>query len=80
MIAQFRQDLMQARNNQDLSIIPSSFEVQKTTYDSSQATVQVLERFKYPDYTELKQYTYLLKKSDRYWIIYDYEIKNLGTQ
>jgi hypothetical protein len=40
----------------------------------------VLEKFKYPDYTELKQYTYLLKRSDRYWIIYDYEIKNLGTQ
>lgn len=80
MIDQFRQELMQSRIDQEISIIPSSFEVQKTTYDSSRATVEVLERFRYPDYTELKQYTYLLKKSDRYWIIYDYEIKNLGTQ
>jgi len=80
MVERFRQELMQSRINQDIGIIPSSFEIQKTTYDSSEAVVQVLEKFKYPDYTELKQYTYLLKKSDRYWIIYDYEIKNLGTQ
>ncbi len=80
MMDQFRQQLMQARIEQDIGIIPSSFEVQKTSYDASQATVEVLEKFKYPDYTELKQYTYLLKKQDRYWIIYDYEIKNLGTE
>ncbi len=80
MIQQFRQELMQSRIDQDIGIIPTSFEVQKTSYDSREATVQVLEKFRYPDYTELKQYTYLLKKSDRYWIIYDYEIKNLGTQ
>ena len=80
MIDQFRQELMQSRIDQEIGIIPTSFEVQKTNYDPSEATVEVLERFKYPDYTELKQYTYLLKKSDRYWIIYDYEIKNLGTQ
>ncbi len=80
MIDQFRQELMQSRIDQEISIIPSSFEFQSTTYDASRATVEVLERFRFPDYTELKQYTYLLKKSDRYWIIYDYEIKNLGTQ
>jgi hypothetical protein len=80
MIDQFRQELMQSQIEQDIGIIPTSFEVQKTTYDASEATVEVLERFKYPDYTELKQYTYLLKKSDQYWIIYDYEIKNLGTR
>ena len=80
MIDQFRQELMQSRIEQEISIIPTSFEVQKTSYSPSQATVVVLEKFKYPDYTELKQYTYLLKRSDRYWIIYDYEIKNLGTQ
>jgi hypothetical protein len=80
MLDRFRQELMQSRIEQDIGVIPTSFEVQKTTYNATQATVEVLERFKYPDYTELKQYTYLLKKQDRYWIIYDYEIKNLGTQ
>jgi hypothetical protein len=80
MISQFRTQLMQPALQQDISVIPSSYEVQKTTYNAAEGTVQVLERFAYPDYTELRGYTYHLKKSERYWIIYDYEIKNLGTQ
>ena len=80
MVDQFRQQLRQATIQQDISVIPTSFEVRKTTYDRSEGTVEVLEKFKYPDYTELKAYTYHLKKSDRFWIIYDYEIKNLGTE
>ena len=80
MLGQFRTQLMQPALQQDISVIPSSFEVQKTTYSAAEGTVQVLERFAYPDYTELRGYTYHLKKSERFWIIYDYEIKNLGTQ
>ncbi len=80
MVDQFRQQLRQTTIQQDISVIPTSFEIKKTTYDSSEGTVEVLEKFKYPDYTELKAYTYHLKKSDRFWIIYDYEIKNLGTE
>ena len=80
MLAQFRQQLSQTKIRDDISVIPTSFDVQKTTYDASEATVTVLERFKYPDYTELKSYTYHLKKSDQYWIIYDYEIRNQGTE
>ena len=80
MVAQFRQQLQAMTIQQDISVIPSSFEVQKTSYDPSEASVQVLEKFKYPDYTELKAFTYHLKKTDRYWIIYDYEIRNQGTE
>ena len=80
MIDEFRQQLRAMTIRQDISVIPTSYQVLKTSYDSADATVQVLEKFKYPDYTELKQYTYHLKKSDRYWIIYDYEIRNQGTE
>jgi hypothetical protein len=80
MLDDFRQQLRQTTLRQDISVIPTSFEVQKTTYDPAEAMVQVLEKFKYPDYTELKGYTYHLKKSERYWIIYDYEIRNQGTE
>jgi hypothetical protein len=80
MVDQFRQQLRQVTIQQDISVIPTSFQVLKTSYDSAEATVQVLEKFKYPDYTELKQFTYHLKKSDRYWIIHDYEIRNQGTE
>jgi hypothetical protein len=80
MVDQFRQQLRQTTIQQDISVIPTSFEIKKTTYDAAEGTVEVLEKFKYPDYTELKGYTYHLKKTDRFWIIYDYEIKNLGTE
>ena len=80
MVAQFRQQLQARTIQQDISVVPSSFQVQKTTYDPSEATVQALEKFAYPDYTELKSYTYHLKKVDQYWIISDYEIRNLGTE
>ena len=80
MVDQFRQQLEARTIQQDISVVPSSFEIQKTTYDPSEATVQVLEKFAYPDYTELKSYTYHLKKVDQFWIISDYEIRNLGTQ
>ncbi len=80
MLGQFRQQLMSSRIEQDIIIIPTSFSIQKTTYSATDGTVQVMERFQYADYAEIKQYTYYLKKQDQYWIITDYEIKNLGTQ
>jgi hypothetical protein len=80
MLDQFKAQLRQTNIAQDISVIPTSFQVLKTTYDAEEATVLVLEKFKYPDYTELKDYTYHLKKSDRFWIIYDYEIRNKGTE
>jgi hypothetical protein len=61
-------------------VIPSAFEIQKTAYGPDTGTVQVLEKFRYADYTELKSYTYRLQRQDKYWIIVDYEIKNLGTE
>jgi hypothetical protein len=80
MLGQFKQQLMATTIDQDISVIPTSFEIQKTSYSPSEGTVQVLEKFAYADFTELKRYTYHLKKVDRYWIIDDYEIKNLGTE
>jgi hypothetical protein len=80
MVEQFRQDLRQERIDGDINVIPYAFEIQKTTYGPDTGTVQVLEKFRYPDYTELKSYTYRLQRQDQYWIIVDYEIKNLGTE
>jgi hypothetical protein len=80
MVDQYRKQIQQMSIQQDISVIPISFEVLKTSYDAADGTVQVLEKFKYPDYTELKAYTYHLKKSEGYWIIWDYEIRNQGTE
>jgi len=80
MVEQFKQDLRQSRIDGDINVIPYAYEIQKTEYGSEAGTVRVLEKFKYPDYTELKSYTYHLQRRDKFWIIVDYEIKNLGTE
>jgi FtsP/CotA-like multicopper oxidase with cupredoxin domain len=80
MIDQFRQELRQGTISQDVTVIPTSFEIQKTTYSPSEGTVIVLERFRQADYTELKSYTYHLMKHGEFWIIDGYEVKNLGTE
>lgn len=80
MIETFKEELRRVAIDQEISLIPTSFEIQKTTYSASEGTVIAREKFRYPDYTEVKQYTYHLKKSDRFWIIEDYEVRNLGTE
>ena len=80
MIETFKEDLRRATIDQEISLIPSSFEIQKTTYSASEGTVLVREKFRYPDYTEVKLYTYHLKRDGRFWIIEDYEIRNIGTE
>ena len=80
MIETFKEELRRLTIDQEISLIPISFEVQKTTYSATEGTVIVREKFRYPDYTEVKLYTYHLKRSDRFWIIEDYEVKNAGTE
>jgi hypothetical protein len=80
MMDSFRLQLRQTNLTQDISVIPTTFEIQKTSYNATDGTVEVLERFAYPGYTERKLYTYHLKKVDRSWIIDDYEIRNQGTE
>lgn len=80
MVEQFKQDLRQSRIEGDINVIPSSFEIRSTAYGPSEGRVEVLEKFRYADYTEVKSYTYRLQRRDKYWIIVDYEIKNLGTE
>jgi hypothetical protein len=80
MVEQFKQDLRQSRIDGDIHVIPYAFEIQKTEYGPEAGTVRVLEKFKYPDYVEKKLYTYHLQRKDKFWIIADYEIKNMGTE
>ena len=52
----------------------------KTSYTPSEATVIVMERFRHTGFTEVKEYTYYLSRTDRVWTVYDYSVKNLGTE
>ncbi len=76
----YRRQLMAQVVDNDIVLIPSEFEVQETRYTPFEATVQVLERFRQRDYTELKRFTYALTRRDRIWLITGYETVNLGTE
>ena len=60
--------------------MPHSFDILKTAYSPSEATVIVRERFKQRDYTELKEYTYRLIRQDRVWLVTGYTVVNRGTE
>ncbi len=79
-IQAYRNSLMLETTVDEFLLIPTEFEVLKTSYTADEATVLVIERFTYTDYTEVKQYTYYLRRRDRIWHLYNYTLKNLRTE
>jgi hypothetical protein len=79
MINTYKQNLQSAVIDGDIAVIPTSFNVLKTQYNSDEATVVVLQRYRYPNYTELREYTYRLEKKDNFWVIVNYSVQGMGT-
>jgi hypothetical protein len=79
-LANFRKQLQEKVVDTDIVMIPSEFDVQKTSYTPFEAEVQVIEKFKQRDFTEVKRFTYNLTRRDRIWLITGYEVVNLGTE
>jgi len=80
MIARYRQDLQNALIDEDISLIPMDFVIERTVYTAQTGTVTVLEYFRIGSYTERKRYTWNLEKRDDIWTIVDYSVVNLGTE
>ena len=80
MLEQFRRTLQQDQSELDLVLLPSDFQVERTTYTPDEATVIVTQRFQRRGFTDVRRYTYYLRRDDRFWIIYDYQVQNLGTE
>jgi hypothetical protein len=80
MIEDFKNELKTRVVDTDIVVIPSEFEIIKTSYTPNSGTVQVLEKFRYSDYTEVKRYTYFLQKKDEIWYISNYDVRNIGTE
>ncbi len=80
LLSQFRKELQKEVVDRDILLVPSSFEILKTSYTPYKATVIVKTKYKFPDFTEVKQYTYYLTRKDRFWLITGYDIINLGTE
>lgn len=76
----YRADLIRSASDPDIGMIPSEYAVLKTTYSGDSGEVQVLEKFRMAGFTELKLYTYYLKKKDGVWYIVDYVVVNKGTE
>ena len=79
LVAQYQDQLGRSVVDQDIQVVPSEFTVLNTQYTPSRATVTVEMKFKYRDYSEVKEYTYHLTRRDRVWMITDYEVMNLRT-
>ncbi len=80
MIENYKIDLRQSRIDKDIVAIPTSFEIEKTMYTTTEGTVTVREWFTYDNFKEIKRYTYFVRQRDGIWQIYNYSVENLGTE
>jgi len=76
----FAAELQTSLADPQISAVPTTFEMVRTTYDPAEAAVIVDEEFRFPTYSETKRYTYFLRRRDRVWYIYDYAVTNLETE
>jgi hypothetical protein len=76
----YRDSLTRGTTVDEFLLIPTEFEIQKTSYTPVEAIVLVIEKFDYTDFTEVKQFTYYLRRRDRIWTLYNYEVQNLRTE
>lgn len=79
-LKRFREDLMASKADAEILTIPSEYEIIKTTYTAREGTVEVVQKFAQKGFREVKQYTYYLYKKDSIWVIYNYDVRNLGTE
>ena len=79
MVNEYRQNLMNSTVDGDIVVVPTSFEILRTVYNNLEGTVIVLQRFRYSNFTELRQYTYDLEKRDDFWTIVNYSVQPMGN-
>ncbi|MCL1818422.1 MAG: hypothetical protein FWG35_05770, partial [Spirochaetaceae bacterium] len=56
-LKKFRDQLKNELIDNDILVIPSEFEVIKTTYTPAEATVEVVQKYNYPGYREVKLFS-----------------------
>jgi hypothetical protein len=80
MLAEYREDIGRQTIDGDITALPFEFNIERTVYGADEGTVSVLEKFRTGGYTELKRYTYYLRRDEGVWTITDYIVQNLGTE
>ncbi|WP_455382245.1 hypothetical protein [Salinispira pacifica] len=79
-IQKFKNELKQQTTASDIVVVPSSFQIVRTSYTPDRGTVEVIEKFDNGSFTEVKRYTYTLERRDRIWYIVNYDVQNVGTE
>ncbi len=59
--------------------IPADFDIEKTVIEKRNATVTVIETFKYLQLVEKKRYTYYLHLYGDKWLLESYSVVNIGS-
>jgi hypothetical protein len=80
MVDEFRNALQARETPDEILLIPVSYEIVETRYTPERGSVDVIERFRNPDFVEVKQFTYNLERRDGIWMIISYDVRNLGTE
>ena len=78
ILTEFQDELW--RREETLAKVPSAFEILTTNYTAREATVTARLKFDAGDYLETREYKYALRKNVGFWEIYDYQVRNLGTE
>ncbi len=79
-IDRYRDLLKQEIVDTDIVMIPWEYKIMRTSYTDYEAEVKVTEKFKFADFTEIKEYNYYLHRDNGIWYIYDYDVRNMGTE
>ena len=70
-------ELLKNKEIDEIAVVPHEYKIVHTEYTPTEATVEVIESFKYLEYIERKLYTYYLHRIGDKWFIYDYKILNM---
>lgn len=79
-IEDFREELQSETIEDTINAVPDDYEIIRTTYSDEEGRVVARLRFEYTDFTEIKEYTYFLRRVNDYWEIHDYNVTNVGTE
>lgn len=79
MVERYKERMQESETEDEILQIPQDYAILQTEYTSSDGSVVAEQYFEYPTYTEIREYTYYLRREDGYWKIYDYSVRSMGT-
>ena len=79
-IERYRQLLRSEATDEGISLIPDGFTILETRYTQRSGSVVAELRFDNGQFSEVKEYTYLLNRRQDSWEIYDYRVRNIGVE